>query len=178
MNLVYLCRHFGIPQAADYWEAVVQLNEWQQHRFVDRMLSKMFNTIASKRIAVFGFAFKANTGDTRETPALNVVRDLLDERALPVITDPKAIPEAKHDLADALDKLEFTEDPYAAAKDAHAVVVLTEWKLFAELDYQKIYDNMQKPAFIFDGRNILDHQKLFDIGFEVVSIGKADLTRL
>ncbi len=178
LNLVYLCRHFGIPEAADYWESVVQLNEWQQHRFVDRMLSRMFNTIASKRIAVFGFAFKANTGDTRETPALNVVRDLLDEKATPVITDPKAIPEAKHDLKDVLDQVIFTEDPYEAAKGAHAIVVLTEWKQFAELDYQRLFDSMQKPAFIFDGRNILDHRKLFDIGFEVVSIGKADLSRL
>lgn len=178
LNLVYLCRHFGLPEAADYWEWVVRLNEWQQHRFVDRMLKHMFNTIAGKRIAVFGFAFKANTGDTRETPALTVVRDLLDERAMPVVTDPKAIPEAKHDLHDVLDKVEFQEDPYVAAKGAHAVVVCTEWKTFTELDYKRIYDSMQKPAFLFDGRNILDHQKLFEIGFEVVSIGKSDLTRL
>lgn len=178
LNLVYLCRHFGVPEAADYWESVVKLNEWQQHRFVDRMLKHMFNSITGKRVAVFGFAFKANTGDTRETPALNVVRDLLEERAIPVISDPKAIPEAKHDLKDVLDSLEFQEDPYAAAKDAHAVVICTEWKSFTELDYKRIYDSMQKPAFIFDGRNILDHAKLFEIGFEVISIGKADLTRL
>jgi len=178
LNLVYLCRHFGIPEAADYWESVVKLNEWQQHRFVDRMLQHMFNSITGKRIAVFGFAFKANTGDTRETPALNVVRDLLDERACPVITDPKAIPEAKHDLKDALDRLEFTDDPYAAAQGAHAIVVCTEWKQFAELDYKRIYDSMQKPAFLFDGRNVLDHQKLFAIGFEVICIGKSDLSRL
>jgi len=178
LNLVYLCRHFGIPEAADYWESVVSLNEWQQHRFVDRMLQRMFNTITGKRIAVFGFAFKANTGDTRETPALNIVRDLLDERALPVITDPKAIPEAKRDLKDVLDHVEFSEDPYVAAQGAHAIVVCTEWKHFAELDFERIYASMQKPAFIFDGRNILDHQKLFAMGFEVISIGKADLTRL
>lgn len=178
LNLVYLCRHFGVPQAADYWESVVTLNEWQQHRFVDRMLKHMFNSITGKRIAVFGFAFKANTGDTRETPALTVVRDLLAERAVPVVTDPKAIPEAKHDLQDSLDKVEFREDPYDAAKDAHAIVVCTEWKSFAELDYKRIYDSMQKPAFVFDGRNILDHQKLFEIGFEVISIGRADLSRL
>lgn len=178
LNLVYLCRHFGLPEAGDYWEWVVKLNDWQQHRFVDRMLKHMFNTIAGKRIAVFGFAFKANTGDTRETPALTIVRDLLDERATPVITDPKAIPEAKHDLQNVLDQVEFQEDPYLAAKGAHAVVVCTEWKSFTDLDYKRIYDSMQKPAFIFDGRNILDHAKLFEIGFEVVSIGKADLTRL
>ncbi|HSQ42677.1 MAG TPA: nucleotide sugar dehydrogenase [Fibrobacteraceae bacterium] len=178
LNLVYLCRHFGLPEAADYWEWVVRLNDWQQHRFVDRMLEHMFNTIAGKRIAVFGFAFKADTGDTRETPALTVVRDLLAEHAFPVITDPKALPEAKRELRDAAGLLEFTDDPYAAVRDAHAVVICTEWESFSQLDYQQIYASMQKPAFLFDGRSLLDHQKLYEIGFEVVSIGRADLTRL
>ena len=132
----------------------------------------MFNTIASKRIAVFGFAFKANTGDTRESPANLVVRDLLAEHAIPVVTDPKAIPDAKRDLADVLEQVQFEEDPYVAAEGAHAVVVCTEWKCFAELDWKKIYNSMAKPAFIFDGRNILDAQELKNIGFEVVSIGK------
>lgn len=178
LNLVYLCRYYGIPEAADYWEWVVKLNEWQQHRFVDRMLSSMFNTIAGKRIAILGFAFKANTGDTRETPAHTVVRDLLAEHALPVISDPKAIPEAQHDLSDVLDQVEFEMDPYVAAEGAHALCVCTEWELFKDLDYQKLYQSMQKPAFIFDGRNILDHQKLHEIGFEVIPIGKASFSRL
>jgi UDPglucose 6-dehydrogenase len=175
LNLVYLCRHYGLMEVADYWESVVRLNEWQQHRFVGRMLTHMFNTIAGKRVAVFGFAFKADTGDTRETPALTVVRDLLAELAVPVITDPRAIPEARRDLADALDRVEFTEDPYAAVKGAHAIAVCTEWKEFAGLDYPKIFGLMQKPAFVFDGRNILDHRRLHEIGFNVVPIGKTEL---
>ncbi len=175
LNLVYLCRHYGLTEVADYWESVVRLNDWQQHRFVGRMLTHMFNTIANKRVAVFGFAFKADTGDTRETPALTVVRDLLAEHAVPVITDPKAIPEARHDLADALDRVEFTEDPYAAVEGAHAIAVCTEWKEFVGLDYVKIFALMQKPAFVFDGRNILDHRVLHDIGFNVVPIGKTEL---
>jgi len=177
LNLVYLCRHYGLPEVADYWESVVRMNEWQQHRFVGRMLSHMFNTIAGKRVAVFGFAFKANTGDTRETPAMTVVRDLLEEQAVPVITDPKALPEARHDLRDVVDRVEFTDDAYAAVAGAHAIAVCTEWKQFTELDYARIFGLMQKPAFVFDGRNILDHQRLFEIGFEVVPIGRADLTR-
>lgn len=178
LNLVYLCRHFNLPEAAEYWEWVVRLNEWQQHRFTKRILTHMFNSIAGKRIAVFGFAFKADTGDTRETPALTVVRDLLAEKALPVITDPQAIPEAQRDLADALDLVEFTADPYASARGAHAIVVCTEWQHFQDLDYQKIYDSMEKPAFVFDGRNILDHHKLYEIGFEVIPVGKAEYSRL
>lgn len=172
LNLVYICEHYGLHEVARYWQSVVDINEWQTHRFVGRMLDCMFNTIAGKRIAVFGFAFKANTGDTRESPALLVVRDLLGERALPVVTDPKAIPEAKHDLADALDRVIFEEDPYEAAKGAHAVAVCTEWKLYASLDWKRIYDSMQKPAFVFDGRNILDTAALKAIGFEVVSVGR------
>ena len=172
LNLAYLCEHFGLHEVSQYWKSVVDINEWQEHRMVSRMLEGMFNTIAGKRIAVFGFAFKADTGDTRESPAHTVVRDILGEHGLPVIHDPKAINNAKMDLADVLDKVEFQEDPYLAAKDAHAVVICTEWKSFRALDYQRIYDSMQKPAFIFDGRNILDHGALKTIGFEVAAVGK------
>ncbi len=172
LNLVYLCSYYGLPEVAAYWESVVKINEWQTHRFVARMLENMFNTIAGKRIAVFGFAFKANTGDTRESPANLVVRDLLEERALPVVTDPKAIPDAKRDLNDVLDKVIFEEDEYQAAKKAHAVVVCTEWQHYSKLDWQRIYDDMEKPAFVFDGRNILDADALRQIGFEVISVGK------
>lgn len=172
LNLVYICEHYGLHEVARYWQSVVDINEWQTHRFVDRMLDAMFNTIAGKRIAIFGFAFKADTGDTRESPAHMVVRDLLDEHALPVITDPKAIPEARRDLANALDQVEFTEDPYMAAQGAHAVAVCTEWKLYTQLDWKRIYDSMQKPAFVFDGRNILDATALRSIGFEVICVGR------
>ena len=172
LNLVYLCSYYGLPEVASYWESVVQINEWQTHRFVARMLEHMFNTIAGKRIAVFGFAFKANTGDTRESPANLVVRDLLEEQAHPVVTDPKAIPDAKRDLKDVLDKVLFIEDEYKAAEKAHAVVICTEWQQYSKLDWQRIYNNMEKPAFIFDGRNILDADALRQIGFEVISVGK------
>ena len=173
LNLVYLCEHYGLPEVAAYWESVVKINEWQTTRSVKRVLRSLFNTIAGKKIAVFGFAFKADTNDTRESPAHLVVRELLDEHAIPVITDYKALPDAKRDLNDVLDKIQFAEDPYEAAKDAHAVLLCTEWKQFAELDWQKIYNLMSKPALVFDGRNILDGEGLKKIGFEFMSIGKA-----
>ena len=172
LNLAYLCEHYGLHEVACYWKSVVDMNEWQEKRFVMRMLENMFNTIASKRIAVFGFAFKADTGDTRESPAYYVVKELLAERAHPVITDPKAIPEAKKDLADVLDQVEFTEDPYEAAKGAHAIALCTEWKDFKALNWKKIYEGMEKPAFVFDGRNLLDAGKLKRLGFQVFQIGK------
>ncbi len=176
LNLVYLCEHYGLNKVAAYWEQVVIMNEYQQRRFVSNIVQAMFNTIASKRIAIFGVAFKADTSDTRESPALSVCHTLLEERAQVVITDPHAIDNARADLGAAAQQVIFEADPYAAAQDAHAIAILTEWSQFSELDYQAIYKTMVKPAFIFDGRNILDHKALYDIGFNVYAIGKPPLT--
>ncbi|MBN1847781.1 MAG: nucleotide sugar dehydrogenase [Deltaproteobacteria bacterium] len=175
LNLVYICQSYGLTEVADYWESVVKINEWQEKRFIQNMLSNMFNTIAGKRIALFGFAFKANTGDTRESPAIYITRGLLDERAEVVISDPQALINAEIDLEDVKDSLFFEIDPYKAASGAHAIAVLTEWDLYRNLDYQRIKEAMVQPAFIFDGRNILDHQKLFQMGYNVFAIGKAPL---
>ena len=175
LNLAYLCETFGLYEVAAYWESIVRMNEYQTNRFVQTITKAMFNTIANKRIALFGFAFKANTSDTRETAALYVTRKLMTERAHVVISDPKAIKNAKIDLKEYGDDIEYQEDPYKAAKGAHAIAIITEWDLYKTLDYEKLYRNMQKPAFIFDGRNILNHEKLYKIGFEVHSIGKPAL---
>jgi UDPglucose 6-dehydrogenase len=178
LNLVYISESYGLTEVARYWESVVRMNEWQQTRFVRNMLANMFNTVAGKRIAIFGSAFKANTGDTRESPALAVARDLLAERARVVITDPKAIPNARAALADADGALDFEDDPYAAAAGAHAIAVLTEWDLYRTLDYRRIFELMTKPAFVFDGRNILDHKALHAIGFNVFPTGRTPLKRV
>jgi len=177
LNLVYICRHYGLHEVADYWHSVVKINDYQKSRFVGRILASMFNTIVGKRIAVFGFAFKANTGDTRETPAIAVCRNLLEERAELVVTDPAALKNAKKDLADVADRVQFEPDPYLAAKGAHALVFLTEWPEYQQLDFKKLYAAMAKPAFLFDGRNFLDHQALHKLGFEVHAIGKPSLKR-
>jgi len=175
LNLVYICENYGLHEVARYWESVIAINEYQEGRFVHQMIKVMFNTVADKRIALFGFAFKADTGDTRESPAIYVTRILLEERARVVITDPKALDNARIDLKDSLDKVEMAADPYEAAKGAHAIAILTEWKEYTTLDYKKIYENMAKPAFIFDGRNILNHKELFEIGFSVFPIGRPSL---
>jgi len=173
LNLVYLCEHYGLPEVAAYWESIIKINEWQTTRSVKRVLRSLFNTITGKKIAVFGFAFKADTNDTRESPAHLVVRELLEERAIPIITDYKALPDAKRDLSDVLDKVQLIEEPYEAAKNAHAILLCTEWQQYAALDWQRIYDSMSKPALVFDGRNILDGEKLKKIGFDFIGIGKA-----
>ncbi|MBP7275846.1 MAG: nucleotide sugar dehydrogenase [Kiritimatiellae bacterium] len=171
LNLVYLCRHYNLNEVANYWAGVVDLNEYQQSRFVRTMIREMFNTIVGKRIAVLGFAFKADTGDTRESPAIAVCRGLLEERADVVVSDPKALDNARNDLAEYGDRVKFEADPYAAAKGAHALAILTEWKEYAALDFARIHASMEKPAYLFDGRNILDHRALRGIGFQVHPIG-------
>jgi UDPglucose 6-dehydrogenase len=175
LNLVYICDSYGLGEAARYWEGVVAMNDFQKRRFVQNMIAAMFNTVAEKRIALFGFAFKADTGDTRESPAIDVAKQLVEEQAKVVITDPKALDNAKKDLSSILPKIEFAADPYAAAKGAHAIAVCTEWAEYRTLDYRAIFDGMEKPAFIFDGRNILDHRKLFELGFNVFPIGKPEM---
>ena len=175
LNLVYICESYGLEKVARYWESVVEINEWQETRFIQNMLNSMFNTVAGKKITLFGFAFKANTGDTRESPAFYVARGLLEEQAEVVVSDPKALENAKKDLEDVKDEVVFEIDPYKAARGAHAIAVLTEWELYRELDYERIYNSMLQPAFIFDGRNILDHKKLFETGFNVFAVGKAPL---
>jgi len=178
LNLAYLCEHHGLPEVAAYWEQVVRMNDYQEERFVERMRTAMFQTVAGKRIAVFGFAFKADTGDTRESPAIRVVRGLVEERAAVVVSDPRALDNARRELADLGNAVAFDPDPLRAAKGAHALALLTEWNEYRALDYRAILAGMEKPAFLFDGRNILDHRALFDLGFEVYAIGKTPLSHL
>lgn len=176
LNLVYLCRYYGLDEVADYWESVVHINLYQQERFIRNMLGAMFNTLAGKKICLWGFAFKANTGDTRQSPAILIARRLLEEHAEIVISDPKAINNARADLAGEEGKITFMEDPVLAAEGCDAVAILTEWDLYRDLDFLKIFKTMTQPAFIFDGRNVLDHRRCFSIGFNVYPIGKPPLT--
>lgn len=178
LNLVYLCEFYGLPEVAAYWEQVVKINEYQATRFVSKILNNMFNSVASKKIAIFGFAFKADTGDTRESPAITVSKMLLEERATLAIHDPEALKNAKLDLADETGDISYHCDPYKTAEGAHAIVVLTDWKQFQGYDYERIFKSMEKPAFIFDGRNILDHKKLFKLGFNVFPLGQREYSHL
>jgi UDPglucose 6-dehydrogenase len=175
LNLVYLCGHFGLPEVAAYWDQVIQMNDWQKRRFAERILRALFNTVTGKRIAVLGFAFKKDTNDTRESAAIYVCQDLLQERANLSIYDPKVgAAQICKDLAIQADNpnVEFATSAQQAAAGAYALLILTEWDEFRELDFEAIYKSMLKPAWIFDGRNVLDHARLREIGFKVYSIGK------
>lgn len=176
LNLVYLCEHFGLPEVASYWEHVVKMNDWQKRRFAAKIVRTLFNTVADKKIAVLGFAFKKDTNDTRESAAITVVRELLAEQARVVVYDPKVSAEEIRLVVLGLGvenpRLQVATSAYEAADGAHAIAVVTEWDEFKSLDFAKLYGTMPKPAFIFDGRNVLPHSLLKEIGFRVYSIGR------
>lgn len=178
LNLVYLCETYNLHEVAEYWKQVVLINEWQQSRFVGNILRAMFNTVAGKRIALLGFAFKADTGDTRESPAIQVARMLVEERAQVVVCDPQALRNARLDLADLGDRVAYEADPYAATAGADAVAILTDWSCFRALDFGRVYGGMRQPAFLFDGRNCVDHAALYKQGFNVYAVGKPPLSHL
>ncbi|KAL6632514.1 UDP-glucose dehydrogenase [Neocallimastix sp. 'constans'] len=182
LNLVYLSNYFNLPDVADYWKQVIIMNDYRKTRFVKTIYNKLFNTITGKIIAIYGFSFKKNTKDTRESPAITVILSLLKEGAIIKIFDPK-VPEdqIKNDITENCDFQEYNEyisniivchSCYEASYGANAIVICTEWDEFKTLDYKRIYSHMTKPAFIFDGRLILNHKELKQIGFSVEAIGK------
>jgi len=181
LNLVYIAKSYGLDEVADYWEQVIIMNDHQKRRFASNMVKTLYNTVSGKKLAFLGWAFKKDTNDTRESAAIYVADDLLYEQAGIAVYDPKV--EEEQILADlnylgTRSKEENAKgvttfsDPYDACKDAHAIAILTEWDEFKGYDWQRIYDNMKKPAFVFDGRNVLDGEYLKSIGFVFQTIGK------
>lgn len=181
LNLVYLAQTLNLPHVATYWRNVVKINEFQKDRFVRLMVRMMYNTLANKKICLYGFAYKKNTGDARETVAGAIIKALLVERALVVVYDPyveeqrmkEELRRQGVDIDGAKGQLQFSNDPYSAATDAHAFAVLTAWQQVEELDFDRIYSKMMKPAFFFDGRNVLPHQALKNMGAQVYAVGQS-----
>jgi UDPglucose 6-dehydrogenase len=182
LNLVYIAKSYGLNEVADYWEQVVIMNDHQKRRFAHNIVHTLYNTVAGKKITFLGWAFKKDTNDTRESAAINVADYLLYEQANVAVFDPKV---RKRQIildlnylnaiaSDDLDKMvDVYENPYDACKNAHAIAILTEWDEFKSYDWKRIYDTMQKPAFIFDGRNILDSKKMKEIGFVFSAVGSS-----
>lgn len=177
LNLIYICEAKGLHEAAEYWMQVIKINNLQRTRFSRKVISSLFNTVSGKKVAMLGFAFKKDTGDTRETSSMYIARDLLDEAALLHIHDPEVPVDWVHsEVREACGSLEkmpdfdklmsFTRDPYEACAGAHAVLVCTEWDMYKTLDYQRIYDSMERPSYVFDGRRIVDAVALKEIGFK------------
>ena len=182
LNLVYLCGYYGLAEVASYWQQVVQLNNWQQQRIARLVVQKLFNTVNGKRIAILGFAFKANTNDTRESPAIRIAKELLEEGAQLAIHDPKVNPDQiSKDLAQppGLDMVadvhggwSMAPSPLEACIGADAVIIVTEWQQYFHLDWQSIYSVMRKPAWLFDTRAIADGKAALAAGMQVWTIGE------
>ncbi|WP_338378192.1 UDP-glucose 6-dehydrogenase [uncultured Flavobacterium sp.] len=180
LNLVYIAKSYGLNEVADYWEQVIIMNDHQKRRFAKNIIKTLYNTVSGKKIAFLGWAFKKDTNDTRESAAIYVADDLLAEQANIVVFDPKVKESQIYYDLDYLETrpselnrtdLKVVNDPYEACKDAHAIAILTEWDEFKTYDWKKIYNQMQKPAFVFDGRNLLDKKELEQIGFVYQAIG-------
>ena len=177
LNLTYLCGHFGLPEVASYWSQVVEMNDYQKERFVGRILDNMFNTVSGKSIAILGYAFKKDTNDVRESPAIAVCRRLLEEKADLRIYDPKV--KAASILSslgwtekEASDRITFCGDAEEACQGTHAIALLTEWDEFKDIDFDEVFEKMSKPAYFFDGRNLIDPELLRKAGFRAFAIGK------
>jgi len=188
LNLVYLCQQYGLDEVADYWKGVITINDYQKNRFANRIQQALFNTVNGKKIAFWGWAFKKDTNDTRESAAIYVADQLLSEGAEIVVYDPKVSlarmqmdlqtlleyrGETETDINGKLAKLYSVDSAAAACTKAHALAVITEWDVFQTQDFETIYTQMEKPAFVFDGRKILNHNQLQSIGFTAYEIGKA-----
>lgn len=183
LNLVYLSESLHLPEVAKYWRAVVEMNEFQKDRFSRKVVETLFNTITGKKIAILGWAFKKDTGDTRESPSISIANHFLSEKARVTIYDPQVTEEQIWlDLTDygsipaepIKPHVSIQKSAEEACKGAEAIVICTEWDEFKTLDWQKIYDNCPRPAFVFDGRLMLDRAKLQQIGFKVITIGTGD----
>ncbi len=190
LNLVYLSRHFGLPEVADYWQDVVALNTWQQHRIARLIVKKLFGTVTGKRLALFGFAFKADTNDTREAPAIRIAKDLLEEGAQIAIYDPKVTtqqigcdlqlapsspPDADAGPTRAALSGEGTWWPSRnvedAAQGADAVLILTEWEEFQNLNWTSLSNQMRQPAWVFDARAIVNKKAVRSAGLKLWRVG-------
>lgn len=180
LNLVYIAKSYGLHEVADYWEQVVIMNDHQKNRFSQNIIKTLYNTVSGKKITLLGWAFKKDTNDTRESAAINIAQNLINEQANIAIYDPKVLEkQIRIDLVDLdenqLKLIDVNKDPYEACHNSHAIAVLTEWDEFSTYDWKKIYNNMLKPAFVFDGRNILDKNKMKEIGFTYIAVGSSNL---
>ncbi|AEW85569.1 UDP-glucose 6-dehydrogenase [Flavobacterium columnare] len=175
LNLVYIAKSYGLNEVADYWEQVIILNDHQKHRFAKNIVKTLYNTVSGKKIAMLGWAFKKDTNDTRESAAIDIAKDLVMEQANVVVYDPKVSEKQIFiDMGQKSEELQVVTNPYSACENAHAIAILTEWDEFKNYDWKKIYDSMLKPAFVFDGRNILDRKKMQEIGFVYTAVGSSN----
>ena len=185
LNLVYLCRHFSLPEVAAYWEQVIELNNWQQNRMAGLLVQRLFGTVTGKRLAILGFAFKANTNDTRESPAISISLDLLEEGAQLAIHDPKVDPsQIARDLQQSQSHSsaelngegtwEFASTVQEAVKGSDAVLILTEWDQYRALNWKELAKVMRAPAWVFDTRSVVVPAEISEAGLNIWRLGEGN----
>ncbi len=183
LNLVYLCEFYGLKEVASYWEKVLEINEWQKSRILKIIFQKLFGTITSKNIAIFGFSFKANTNDTRESPSIEICKNLIKEGAILKIYDPRVMPNQIEKDLEGYEKGNIDEEyssgswnyydnVYESTKNADAIIILTEWNEFNNLDWYLISKNMRSPSWLFDTRSTQNIEKAKKYGINLWCLGK------
>jgi UDPglucose 6-dehydrogenase len=188
LNLVYLCNYYGLEEVGSYWKGVVDINNYQKSRFAKKIIDSLFKTVNDKNISIFGWAFKKNTNDSRESAAIYICDQLIEEGANINIYDPKILKnKIESDLINLWESKEFSiekinsklkkvkvfENAIDCTNNSHAIAIVTEWEEFKNIDYRKVFENMFKPAFVFDGRKIMNGNKLINIGFNYFELGKS-----
>ena len=180
LNLVYLCKYYGLDTVSNYWEQVLTVNNWQKERIASLIVEKLFGTVTNKKIALFGFSFKANTNDTRESPSISIAKDLLENGANLMITDPQVLPlqiekelglKQSVSFSDLAGSWRFTKNLEECVKDADAIVILTSWEEYKEFDFNKYSKLMRKPSWIFDTRKIISKDNLKGSGIKFWQVG-------
>ncbi len=180
LNIVYLSRYYGLEEVADFWESVIKINGWQRNRIYKIIVEKLYGNLANKKIAILGFAFKANTNDTRESPAINICNNLLKEGAFLSIHDPKVEPNSILKCFKGLIGEDYSQNNIKiearsidTVLNADAILILTDWEEYKNLDFQELSKKMRKPAWLFDTRGIVnvDEIKKTDLNFWKIGYG-------
>ena len=184
-NLVYLSEYFGLPEVANFWEGVVNLNNWHQKRISKLVVKKLFGTVTNKKITILGFAFKANTNDTRESSAIPICKDLIDEGAILKIHDPKVeANQISKDLGKDYKKEKddakegdwiFEKDIISACIGSDAIIILTEWGDYSKIDWKEIENVMRKPSWVFDSRSVIDPKDFVNSGLNIWRVGDGSI---
>ena len=165
LNLVYLCKSYKLDEVAEYWHQVVKINNYQKNRFLNLIIDNIHQPYGDKQITLYGWSFKKNTNDSRESPAIFIAYRLLKLGFTIKVYDPKTSDEIiKNDIKDIANKytdtlinsnIKFINDPYLAASKSECVAVLTEWDEFISYDWKKIKKSLNGNQFIIDGRYII-----------------------
>jgi UDPglucose 6-dehydrogenase len=161
----------------DLLAEVERINVDQRQRFLEKVRTALGGRLRGRRIAALGISFKPGTDDVRESPALDIVRALVEEGCQVSVYDPVAIETARKEMIGIEARVRFANSPYAAAKNVDATVILTDWNEFAMMDLERLRGAMREPVLV-DGRNLFSPDAMAELGFTYISVGRPAVTTL